>query len=121
MVFICTFDSTSYPFRRAANCKIDFYLQGVANSLTQLQPRLVDKGPQSFGQYLVEEWSIGTEVDDSVGNIVTIRLILNRHILSIFMVTYLPTILMNIINQATNYIKMTSTDDKYSLIYSINM
>ena len=37
------------------------------------------------------------------------------------MVTYLPTILMNIINQATNYIKMTSTDDKYSLIYSINM
>ena len=34
------------------------------------------------------------------------------------MVTYLPTILMNIINQATNYI---TGDDKYSLIYTINI
>ena len=36
----------------------------------------------------------------------------------IFPVTYLSTILMNIINQATNYI---SGEDKYSLIYSINI
>ena len=34
------------------------------------------------------------------------------------MVTYLPTILMNMINQATNYIKGS---DKYSLIYTINI
>ena len=34
------------------------------------------------------------------------------------MVTYLPTILMNLINQATNYIK---GDDKFSLIYTINI
>ena len=34
------------------------------------------------------------------------------------MVTFLPTILMNIVNQATNYI---TGDDKYSLIYTINI
>ena len=34
------------------------------------------------------------------------------------MVTYLPTILMNMINQATNYI---SGEDKYSLTYTINI
>ena len=34
------------------------------------------------------------------------------------MVIYLPTILMNMINQATNYIP---TDDKYELVYTINM
>ena len=34
------------------------------------------------------------------------------------MVTYLPTILMNIVNQATNYI---TGQDKYSLIYTINI
>ena len=34
------------------------------------------------------------------------------------MVTYLPTILMNMINQATNYI---SGDTKYDLIYTINI
>ena len=37
------------------------------------------------------------------------------------MVTYLPTIMMNMINQATNYIRMSSTDDKYSMIYAINI
>ena len=40
-----------------------------------------------------------------------------RNFLSIFMVVYLPTILMNTINQATNYIP---TSDKYELIYTIN-
>ena len=34
------------------------------------------------------------------------------------MVTYLPTILMNIINQATNYIQAT---DKFSLVYTVNI
>ena len=33
------------------------------------------------------------------------------------MVTYLPTLLINMINQATNYIKGA---DKYSMIYKIN-
>ena len=48
-------------------------------------------------------------------------IVLSRKFLSMFMVTYLPTILMNMINQATNYIKMSSTDDKYSMIYAINI
>ena len=34
------------------------------------------------------------------------------------MVTYLPTILMNIVNQATNHY---SGEDKYSLIITVNM
>ena len=34
------------------------------------------------------------------------------------MVTYLPTIQMNIINQVTNYI---TGDDKFSMIYTINI
>ena len=38
--------------------------------------------------------------------------------LSIFMVTYLPTILMNIINQAANYIK---GEDRYQIILELNI
>ena len=34
------------------------------------------------------------------------------------MVTYLPTILMNMTNQVTNYI---TGENKYSLIYTINI
>ena len=43
---------------------------------------------------------------------------LRKKPLSIFMVTYLPTILMNIINQATNYI---TGDSKYVLIITVNI
>ena len=45
-----------------------------------------------------------------------VHLILKKF--SIFMVTYLPTILMNIINQATNYIVGAT---KYDLVYTINI
>ena len=45
-------------------------------------------------------------------------MILSRNYGMIFLSTYLPTILMNIINQASNYI---SSEDKYSMIYTINM
>ena len=44
--------------------------------------------------------------------------LLERKIGSIFMVTYLPTILMNLINQATTYI---DGEGKYSLVISVNM
>ena len=51
-------------------------------------------------------------------NKVNVALVLKRRFFSIFMVTYLPTILMNMINQATNYI---TGDTKYDMIYTINI
>ena len=67
---------------------------------------------------MIENWTIQSEIDETLGKTVVVRLVLSRKFYSIFMVTYLPTILMNIVNQATNYI---SGDDKYSLIYTINI
>ena len=81
-------------------------------------PQLIDEGPASFGQYLIVKWIIQSEIDKTLGNIVLVELVLSRKFRSIFMVTYLPTILMNIVNQATNYI---SGDTKYDLIYTINI
>ena len=49
---------------------------------------------------------------------VKVSVSLKRDPVSIFMVTYLPTILMNIINQATNYI---TGDSKYDLIITVNI
>ena len=45
-------------------------------------------------------------------------LVLSRKFLSMFMVTYLPTILMNMINQVTNYI---NGDTRYDLVFTINI
>ena len=49
---------------------------------------------------------------------VKVRLSLTRRLASIALVTYLPTILMNLINQASNYI---TSDTKYDMIYTINI
>ena len=43
---------------------------------------------------------------------------LQRNMFSIIMVTYLPTILMNILNQATNYL---TGDSKYDLVITVNI
>ena len=118
MIFVCSFDSTDYPFGKAADCKIDFFLPGVSNNLTDLKPRLINEGPAAFGQYLLEKWTIESKIDKTLGKIVEVKLVLSRKFRSIFMVTYLPTILMNIVNQATKYI---TGEDKYSLIYTINI
>ena len=47
-----------------------------------------------------------------------ITMTLSRKIDSVFMVTYLPTILMNMINQATNYI---TSENKYDIIFTVNI
>ena len=54
----------------------------------------------------------------SSGKLVKIKIVFSRQIGTILLVTYLPTILMNMINQATNYIK---DEDKYSIIYTVNI
>ena len=50
--------------------------------------------------------------------IVEVSMILTRKIGSVFMVTYLPTILMNMINQMTNYIR---GETRFDLVFTINM
>ena len=42
--------------------------------------------------------------------IITASMVLSRQLLSVFMVTYLPTILMNVINQSINYITSENKD-----------
>ena len=70
-------------------------------------------------QYIIDDWTVGHELNEKTGrNVTKVTMILSRKITSIFMETYLPTILMNMINQATNYI---SGDTKDDLIYTINI
>ena len=45
-------------------------------------------------------------------------MLLARNPLMIFLSTYLPTILMNLINQSTNYLTI---EDKYSLVLTTNI
>ena len=77
-------------------------------------------GEPAVGQYFVEGWSKNiTRMQGShTMQVLRISVRFRQKFLSIFMVTYLPTILMNIINQATNYL---SGDSKYDLVITVNI
>ena len=80
---------------------------------------MIDEGPRIYRQYKIKKWTFRSEVlEDARLETIRVSLHLELDISSIFLVTFLPTILMNIINQATNYI---TGDTKYDLIYAINI
>ena len=115
--FTCSFDNIiNYPFG-SQTCKIIFYLQGADNALTVLSPYFIDKGQKKIGQYFIDKWEIAAE-EEGKQRRVSVVMVLSRKIRSIFTVTYLPTILMNLINQSSNYIR---GDTKYDLVYTINI
>ena len=116
--FSCSFDNVkNFPFGKQ-NCSLLFHLLGASNHLNTT----VWQKPAVVGQYLIDGWTVGERYNEKTGrNMTRITMVMSRNLASILMVTYLPTFLINLINQATNYITMTSRDDKYSMIYTINI
>ena len=116
--FLCSFVESmkNYPFKEQ-NCSFYIFID-VQNPLTDLtHEHLNDEGPKEFGQFVVH-WTMTSTVKRGGRKGVEVIMNLRRDIQSIFLVTYLPTILMNMINQATSYITATN---KYDVIYMVNM
>ena len=113
--FSCSFDNIkNFPFGRQ-RCSLHFQLVRASN----LIKTTVNEEASVVGQYIINAWSVGEEFNLKTGrNMTKITMVLTRKFTSIFMVTYLPTCLMNMINQATNFI---TGEDKYSMIYTINI
>ena len=116
----CVFDQLSmYPFDEET-CEIRIKLKDIHSSFINLIPQIIDKGPKSFSQYNIKEWKIAVENADSVLSIVA-ELHLTRNIATIFMVVYFPTILMNIINQAMNYLSTRGQFVDFATIIKVNV
>ena len=79
-----------------------------------------NNGPTYSGRFDVVKWVYNIRVLEGSKylQIIDLSVHIRNQVTSIFMVTYLPTILMNIINQATNYI---TGDSKYDLIITVNI
>ena len=99
---------------------MNFYILGSDNKLTEFHPdQLVNFGAEEIGQYVIQSWEMESKVTEGTKErIVEVSMILTRKIGSVFMVTYLPTILMNMINQMTNYIR---GETRFDLVFTINM
>ena len=118
MRFFCEFKGvTNFPFG-SESCSFDFYLEGIADDWNEIKSTL-DPPPQNIiDQYEVMDWNIKPEQTKSKKNVIRITVILGKKPISIIMMTYIPVLLMNIINQATNYI---TGDSKYDLIITVNI
>ena len=68
-----------------------------------------------IGQYVIKDWEVSDTTDF---NTVRFTMKMKRNSLKILIVTYLPTTLMNLLNQAVVYIK---SDSKYDLIITVNI
>ena len=112
-IALCSFNNiVNYPFG-FDYCSIHFYLQGVANKKMLFQPyTITDSGQSIVDQYIISNWLFDRSRISSLSDSSNARntktmemtLVLGRNFRNVFMVTYLPTVLMNIINQVTNYI-----------------
>ena len=106
----------NYPFGEQ-KCMFGFYIKFPASQFTELIPFSFNGTTNPIGQYMVKEWIYETfQRDEEKGILVT--LVLERDFIGIFMTSYFPSILMNIINHASVYI---TGDTKYDLIYTINI
>ena len=115
--FFCDFAGIAmYPFD-VQECTISLQISGASNNLTRLIAMPIqDQGPSSVGQYDVTGWTVVSARSSGGQNELRITAYLGRNVASVFFITYLPTILMNLINQATNYSK-----DSYELVITVNI
>ena len=122
--FICSFNKNEkYPFGQDQKCSFSIYLSGAENRIVDLKQKdlngPINSGPSSVGQFRVKDWKSfeGIVIGMDTGIQYTVTLSRNNFG-SILLSTYLPSLLMNLINQATNYI---SSPDKYDLIITVNI
>ena len=119
-VFSCNFyNMADYPFGEQW-CSFTMVMGSFSNKQTNLILNHLKYEVFKIGQYTIKkwQWEKRTMKSGEKRKAVNVSVLLERKLTNIFLVTYLPTVLMNIINQASNYI---TGDTKYDLIYTINM
>ena len=118
--FICSFkEIQNFPFHKLV-CIFNIFVAGTDNLLTRL--RMVEEinnaGPDTVDQYVVLGWAMWEDNVTQQSTGLTVAVKLGSNMMSVFLVTYLPTILMNFINQATNYLQ---TESKCDLVITVNV
>ena len=126
--FVCTFDKIeTYPFG-VQTCGFGISLKDPADEFRiKMRKGNISHDPREFknkgdgtykiGQYMVNSWEIYLVSFGSKDKMI-VDFYMTRSLFTVFMVTYLPTVLMNVMNQAVVYIRM---ENKFELIISVNI
>ncbi len=103
--FLCDFNMAVYPFDTQI-CSVIVIMKGNTGEFTQL---IVDKltylGPIDLTQYFVKQYAMKEHHVPPGGPAVKVDIIFGRRILSTFLTTYLPTIILCVVSFSTNYFK----------------
>ena len=87
-------------------------LEGTADIFAELLPGSIEyRGAVDLAQYYVRDRRISKD-----GSTVAVTFSLGRRLLSTFLTTYVPTLLLNMIALSTNYFKVIIF--MYNLVYS---
>ena len=116
--FNCQYVMNLYPFDTTI-CSIDMVPDAYDGAVMDLTPEnLTYLNIENAPQFTVIGTSV-KKVNYTMGLVgVKVEITLQRQILSVFMTTYLPTILINVINQATNYF---DADEFFEAIVTVNL
>ena len=103
--FVCQYDGVSlYPFG-TNKCHFRMYLRGIANKMTKLNLLPLNVVAENeVGEFIVDSYFLIDKPRHQLNTIV-VGFELLRSRTSIILVTYLPTILMNMINQVDRVMK----------------
>ena len=98
--FVCDFGGIAmYPVGSNL-CEVKLYLGGIANKMTKFSEISIDNIQEStVGEFMIRNINFSITNNGDMMNIINLEIEMQRSIFSIFMVTYIPTILMNMINQ----------------------
>ena len=126
--FTCSFDNIeNYPFGRQ-NCSFGFFLTKTTAKL--VAGNITYQKAQKIGQYVISDhaWSLSCSQENQIVikgcldcdpiSPCKVTVMLERNLVSVITVSFLPPLLMNIINQASVYLKGES---KYDLIITVNI
>ena len=117
--FFCSFEKFSaYPFQDQ-DCSFTFQLEGAARINTNLSGFLHTEYEvqKSIGRYHDAGWKLQKIVEAKRQKLM-VSVTLTRSLPGILMVTFLPSLVMNLINLATIYLNF---DGKYEVIITVNI
>ena len=124
--FTCSFDNIkNYPFG-FQNCSFEFLL--IKTTARLVAGNIHYQGSTEVGQYIIDKWFLSCGKEEEIKIVgcssckpispckVTVRM--SRNLLSVIIITFSPPFLMNVLNQASVYLK---GDSKYDLIITVNI
>jgi len=100
--WLCSYDMLFYPFD-TQSCYM--LLTPSGNSATQLQlipSNHTYSGDKELTQYFIRQSSMQLDTHNTT---ISVKVVLGRRLLGVFMTIYMPTILMNIVGHSTMFFK----------------